>query len=141
LHLDSNKIQRYFTFITSIRVRNRDEREEDYYINIPMVNCKSEWFKDVKKTPLNMDQRFCPNLDRIRELPKEYWQLEGAYDNRIRTSFATLVEVCTDKDQFGNDCKPREEIKWFQENVYITEYMATKRAVLLKTSTGNGILE
>ena len=37
---DAKKMGRYFNFVTSLRVRDREKRGEDYYINVPMVNCK-----------------------------------------------------------------------------------------------------
>lgn len=79
--LNAEKFQRYMTYTTSIRVRNKTATSEDFYINVPMVNCKPEWFKDVLKKPSNIEMRLCPNLDRIKSLPKKFWQLYGSYDS------------------------------------------------------------
>lgn len=92
VEFDVEKMSKFITFYTSIRVRDKEKQSEDYYINVPMVNCKAEWFENLGFADLEL--RLCPDFDYILKLPKKFWSLEGKYDSKVRTSFSTLVEVC-----------------------------------------------
>lgn len=77
LDVNVEKLNSYIEFITQIRVKGSNLTKSEFFINIPMVNCKEEWFKGLK-TPVNdIERRLCPDLDKIAKLKPEFWQLKG----------------------------------------------------------------
>lgn len=78
--MDSERLKPYIEFITQIRVKGSNLSKSEFYIHIPMINCKLEWFKGMKKVD-GIERRLCPNMDMIKKLKPEFWQLKGKYDD------------------------------------------------------------
>lgn len=118
ISLNVKELHHYIIPSTLIRVRESGLGPNNFYIKIPLVNCKEEWFKHLKKPTKHIDIRLCPNIDEINKLNPKFWELKGAYDDDIRTSMATIIETCQ-----GHGCKSQDLIKELLESIFLSEYI------------------
>lgn len=123
LDIDLEKFSQYIKFLTHIRVRNKtNNNKTDYYLEVPMVKCKREWFKNIEVDLSST--RICPDLDSI---PKEFWIVKGNYEsNDERISFSSNVIIC-DKNLSSN-CKNESEINKLLKAIYFTEYLVQRKS-------------